>query len=119
MKRDTTDSMGDRILIGRLIDREIPRHREVGTVQGLARTSGVSRSTLYRAIRDEDPKVDRKTFARIEGGLGLPTDTLVHTGNHELSELVNIGCSADLVEWVRKEIIKIGGQGGGDLRKSV
>jgi hypothetical protein len=111
--------MGDRDLIGRLIDREIPRHREVGTVQGLVRASGVSRSTLYRAIRDEDPKVDRKTFARIEAGLGLETDTLIHAGNHELDQLVEIGCSADLVAWVRKEIIKKRGEDRKSLRQSV
>lgn len=103
---DSAEPVLDRALIGRIIKREIPRRRAVGTVQGLANASGVARSTIYRAIRDEDPKVEVGTFARIEAGLGLPTDALVTAGTHDLEGMVEVGCAAELVEWVRKEIAK-------------
>jgi hypothetical protein len=120
MKRDKAESGSlDRALIGRLIEREIPRHRDVRTVQGLADATRVSRSTIYRAIRDEDPKVGAHTFARLEAGLGLPSDALITAGAHDLDGMVEIGCPADLVAWVRKEMAKKQDLGGQDLRKSV
>jgi transcriptional regulator with XRE-family HTH domain len=106
MEHETGPSL-DRALIGRIVSREIPRNRRIGTTQGLADASGVSRSTLYR-VRDADPTIGMGTFARIEAALDLPPDTLITAGVHDLAGMVELGVAADLVEWVRREIDRPG-----------
>lgn len=102
----------DRALIGRIIDRQIPRNRDIRTMQGLADASRVSRSTLYRVIRDGDPTVGSGTLARIEAALGLPPDTLITAGVHDLDGLTQLGgVPTDLIAWIRKDLAKNAGGG--------
>lgn len=108
----------DRELIGSIIEREIPRNPRVRNVQGLAFETRLSRDTIYRAIK-AGPNVEARTFARIEAGLDLPTDTLITAGKHDLQGLVEIGCSPDLIGWIRKEMAKNGGTEGLSGSKAV
>lgn len=99
----------DRKLIGKAVEREMRRNRAIGSWPALDRATGVSRATLYR-LRDGDPKITAGTFARVEAGLGMTTDTLLAIGLHDLEELADLGASSELVSWVRKEIEKSAGQ---------
>jgi hypothetical protein len=107
----------DRALIGRIVERQIPRNPQIGTMQGLAVASRVSRSTIYR-VTDGDPTVSSSTLARIEAALGLPHDTLITAGAHDLHGLVEIGVPGDVVAWVSKELSKSGGHTGTNVSAS-
>jgi hypothetical protein len=89
--------------MGMVIEHEAHRQPHVGTIAGLVRASGVSRSALYTAI-DGANHVSAATYARIEAGLGLPSDTLNAVGNHDLAELAELGVPTDLIEWVRRQL---------------
>ena len=89
--------------MGRVIEHEARRRPHIGTIAGLVRESGVSRSALYTAIEGAE-HVTTATYARIEAGLGLPSDTLNAVGNHDLAELAELGAPADLIEWVRRQL---------------
>jgi transcriptional regulator with XRE-family HTH domain len=109
----------DRALIGRIVDRQIPRNRTIGTTQGLADASGVSRSTIYRVIKDADPTVSTRTFARIEAALELPADTLITAGAHDLEGLSDLGgVPSDLIAWIRKDLANSSGEGSHRVRGS-
>ena len=95
----------DRALIGRIIERQMRRHPELGSWTALERASRVSRSTLYRA-KDGDPRVETPTFERIEAALGLPYETLATAGAHDFDGLLELGVDPDLVGWIRKESAK-------------
>lgn len=103
MEEDTVTR--DRALIGRIIERQMRRHPDLGSWTALERASRVSRSTLYRA-RDGDPRVETQTFQRIEAALDLPYDTLATAGVHDFDGLLEIGVSPELVTWIRKETVK-------------
>lgn len=95
----------DRLLIGRVVEREVQRHPNIGSWSAMVRASKVGRTTLYR-VRDGDPTIAVKTLARIEAALGLPYDTLVTVGVHDTDGLLELGVDPALVSWVRKEIVK-------------
>lgn len=97
----------DRPLIGRIVEREMRRRRDLGSWTALDRATGVSRSTLYR-VRDGDPRIETKTLARIEGALGLPYDTLNTAGYHDIDGLIELGVDLDLVQWIKTEVARSG-----------
>lgn len=114
---EQTRPIRDRDLMWRIIERQIPRQPRIGTLQGLADASGVSRSTIYRA-KAGDPDVGVRTYARLEAALGLPSDTLITAGKHDLAGMVEIGVPGDIVAWVSKELSKVGGQTGTNVSAS-
>lgn len=95
----------DRVLMGRIIEREMERNPALGTWTALERASRVARSTLYRA-RDGDPRIESRTLRRIEGALGLPYDALNTASLHDFDAMLELGVSPELVAWVRKESVK-------------
>lgn len=102
----------DRSLIGRIVQREMRRSRNLGSWTALDRASGVSRSTLYR-VRDGDDRIEEKTYARIEAALGLPYDTLHTAGERDIDGLIELGVDTDLVRWIQTEIARSGRNAAG------
>lgn len=101
----------DRVLIGRVIEREMRRQPHLRTWPALERASGVSRATLGRAHRGE-ASTKFGTFNSIEAALRLPHDTLSTVGKHDLEGLEELRVSPDLIAWVRKELSKSAGETG-------
>lgn len=95
----------DRPLIARFVERQMRRDRALGSWPALENASGVSRSTLHR-LRKHDPRVTVSTFARLEPALGLPDDTLLLIGVHDLDGLTEVGADPGVIAWLRKELAK-------------
>jgi len=95
----------DRPLIARFVERQMRRDRNLGSWPALEKASGVSRSTLHR-LRNHDPRVVVSTFARLEPALGLPDDTILLVGVHDLDGLAEVGANPDVIDWVGKELAK-------------
>lgn len=91
--------MQDRVLIGRLVDREITA---TTTWAKFATRVDVSRSTLYR-VRDADPTISEGTFRRIERGLSLPSDTFASVAKHDFDVLRAMGLNEELVTWLERQ----------------
>ena len=83
--------------------REI--RRQYGGVSAFVTVSGVSKKTVERLVAGV-PTVSRGSKELIEGKLGLPRDTFASIEAHDMEALVEIGVEADLVRWIRKEMVK-------------
>jgi hypothetical protein len=57
-------------------------------------------------VKTASPKVSVGTFQRIEGALGLPSDTLVTAGMHDTEGMRELGAPADLIDWVTAKVSK-------------
>lgn len=90
-------------LVGATALREI--NRQHGGISAFATTSGISRKTIERLVAGV-PTVSRGSKELIEGKLGLPRDTFASIEAHDLEALVEIGVEADLIRWIRKELVK-------------
>lgn len=101
----------DRQLIGAVVDREMPRHRDVRNVAGLSTATRLARSTIYRVLQGHE-KTEQATFRRVEAAFGWPTDTLISIGLHDLAALAEIGAPTALIASVRKDLDNIAGEGG-------
>ena len=89
----------DRHLIAAVIERTMRRDPRFGTWAGLERAAGVSHTQMHR-VKTASDKVSVAMFERIEGVLGLPSDTLITVGVRDLAGLRELGVSPDLVAWV-------------------
>ena len=101
----------DRTLIGQVVEREMPRHRDVRNISGLATATRLSRSTIYRVLAGDD-RVEQATFRRVEAAFGWPTDTLVSIGVHDMAALAEIGAPLALIASVRKDLDNVAGHAG-------
>lgn len=95
----------DRHLIAEIVEREMRRNPSIGTWPKLEGRSGVSRATLYR-LRNAEDNVQIGTLERVEGALGMPTDTLKTAGLHDFDGLAEIGVSDDLIRWIGMKVKK-------------
>lgn len=96
----------DRALIARFIEREMKGRAEIrGNLSKMARMAGVSPGALRRALAGDSTSSTR-TYAGIENGLGLPTDSLLLIGAHDWSGLIDEGMDPMQVDWIRREATK-------------
>lgn len=93
----------DRQLIAAIVEREMLRNPELGTWTALERRTKVSHASMWR-LTTANPKVHVRTFARVEAGLGLPSDTLVTAGKHDVEGLREIGVPEDLIRWIELQV---------------
>lgn len=105
----------DRALVGRIIERQIPRTESIRNVSGLGHAIRASRDTIYRAQRG-DETISLNTLNRIEHALRLPYETLSTAAAHDVEGLVEIGVSAELVAWIRNEMGKSAGGAANDAK---
>jgi hypothetical protein len=97
----------DRQLIAEVIERQMRRDPRFGTWTRLERAAHISHTQMHR-IQKGDPQVSAAMFARLEGVLDLPSDTLATVGVHDVAGLQELGVPVDLVQWVAQKV------GGGD-----
>lgn len=94
-------------LVGATAIREI--RRQYGGVSAFADAEPrINRKTVERLVAGV-PTVSRGSKELIEGKLGLPRDTFASIEAHDMEALVEIGVEADLVRWIRKEMVKSDG----------
>lgn len=94
----------DRELIAEFIGDWVPRVRIVGNISGLARESGVARTTINRILKEQDATVGRGTYARLDKPLELPTGTIYAVGRRSVSEAEGIGAPADVLRWLSRRL---------------
>jgi hypothetical protein len=91
-------------LVGATAMREI--NRQYGGISAFAAASPrISKKTVERLVAGV-PTVSRGSKELIEGKLGLPRDTFTYIEEGDIEALVEIGVEADLVRWIRKEMVK-------------
>lgn len=99
------DKRLDMPLIAAVLDRQISRTPGLGNPERLARTSGISRATIYRILKHDD-RVKIRTLQQLEPHLGLPFDSLAAIGHHDFDVLAELGVEADLIGWIRNKSVK-------------
>lgn len=104
----------DRALIAEFIDDWMPRVRIVGNISGLARESGVARTTINRILKEQDASVGRGTYARLDKPLELPTGTIHAIGRRDVAEAEAIGAPVDVLRWLTRRTT--GGDAGLTVR---
>ena len=105
----------DRHLIADVIERQTRRDPRLGTWTALERAAHISHTQMHR-IKKGDAQVSVAMFARLEGVLGLPSDTLVTAGVHDVEGLRELGAPADLVAWVAAKVNDASGFGQGSAK---
>lgn len=93
----------DRKLIAEIIERTMRRDPRFGTWTRLERAVGISHTQMHR-IQKAGTNVSVAMFARIEGVLGLPGDTLITAGAHDVEGLRELGVPDEIVRFVEAKV---------------